>query len=218
MSPEGSNRASSALEEIQVNSIYRLTLICSLVGILPVFSINAVAQDAADYVIHSGRIYTVNEAQPWAEAVAVRGNEIVYVGNSAGVAGFVGEGTIEVDLDERLMLPGFVESHIHAAVGGATTSGVILETTDTIDDVLQKIEEYAAANPDKEVIFGASYFSGLFDAQGPNKGLLDEIVSDRPVYLIDQTLHSAWVNTKAFEIAGITRETPNPDGGEYVRS
>ncbi len=172
---------------------------------------------AADFVLRNGYVYTVDAAQTVAEAVAVRGNEIVYVGDNAGAADFVGSGTEEIDLGGRLLLPGFVESHIHAAVGGATTSGIILETTDSLDGVLRKVEEYAAANPDKETIFGASYLASLFGAEGPNKALLDEIVPDRPVYLMDHTLHSVWVNSRALEIAGITRDTPDPPGGEYVR-
>ena len=139
------------------------------------------------------------------------------MGDGAGGAAYAGPSTEIVDLNGRLILPGFIESHIHIALGGVTTSGVILETTDSIDDVLEKVRVYAEANPDKEAIFGASYLAGLFDAQGPNKRLLDEIVSDRPVYLMDHTLHSVWVNSKALEVAGINRDTPDPPGGEYVR-
>ena len=173
--------------------------------------------NAADYVFTNGKVYTVNEAQPWAEAVAVKGNEIVYVGDNAGARAFVVESTEEVALEGRLLLPGFVESHIHIAIGGATTSGVILETSDSIDDVLSKVEEYADTHPEKPTIFGASYFAGLFDSRGPNKALLDEIVPDRPVFLMDHTLHAVWVNSKALENAGITSDTPNPPGGEHVR-
>lgn len=177
----------------------------------------APAEEAADYVLTNGFIYTVDANESVAEAIAVLGNEIVYVGDNAGAAAFVGPGTEEVDLEGRLVLPGLVESHIHAALGGATTSGVILSTTDSLDEVLRKVEEYATAHPDKETIFGASYLASLFDANGPNKALLDEIIPDRPVYLMDHTLHSVWVNSRALEIAGITRDTLNPAGGEYVR-
>ena len=173
--------------------------------------------EAADFVFTNGKIYTVHEAQPWAEAVAVRGDEIVYVGEDAGAKALAGEGTEQVDLEERLVLPGFVESHIHMALGGATTSGVILSTTDSLDEVLNKVKEYADAHPEKETIFGASYLAGLFDERGPNKALLDEIIPDRPVYLMDHTLHAVWVNSKALEVAGITKDTPNPPGGEFVR-
>ena len=175
------------------------------------------ASKPADYVFTNGKVYTVASDPAWAEAVAVLGNEIVYVGDDEGAAAWVGDGTEAVDLEGRLMLPGFVESHIHIAVGGATTSGVVLETTDSLDDVLRKVKAYADAHPEKETIFGASYLASLFDAKGPNKTGLDAIVPDRPVYLMDHTLHAVWVNSKALEVAGITKDTPDPPGGEYVR-
>lgn len=172
---------------------------------------------AADYVFTNAKVYTVSEQQPWAEAVAVDGNQIVYVGDDAGAVEFVNGDTQEIDLEGRLVLPGFIESHIHLALGGATTSGIILTMDDSIEEVVQKVKDYAEEHPDKECIFGASYNAFLFDSQGPNKALLDEVVSDRPVFLMDHTLHAVWVNSKALEMGGITDETENPPGGEYVR-
>ena len=178
---------------------------------------DSVVESPADFVFTNGRVYTVEESNPWAEAVAVRGNQIVYVGDDAGAAAFVGDGTHQDDLEGQLVLPGFIESHIHSTLGAATTSGLILETTDTVEQVLAKVEAYAAENPDLPVIFGASYLASLFDASGPNRAALDAIVPDRPVYLMDHTLHAVWVNSKALEMTGITADTPDPAGGEYVR-
>lgn len=171
----------------------------------------------ADYVFTDGRVYTLDPEQPWAEAVAVTGNEIVYVGDNAGAEVHKGTTSVVVNLGGRLMLPGFIESHIHAAMGGATTSGIILTMADTAEEVLEKVKAYAEGNPDKPTLFGASYNGLLFDERGPNKSALDAIVPDRPVYLMDHTLHSVWVNSKALEIAGIDADTPDPVGGEYVR-
>lgn len=174
-------------------------------------------QKSANFVLTNGRIYTVNEDQPWAQAVAVDGNKIVYVGDNDGAKAFVGAGTESLDLEGRLVLPGFVESHIHLMLGAATSSGLTLTMTDSIDDVQRKLKEYADANREKKTLFGASYNAFLFDAKGPNKELLDKVVPDRPVLLMDHTIHSVWVNSKALEVAGITKETKDPPGGEYVR-
>lgn len=174
-------------------------------------------QQAADFVFTNARIYTLDPGQEWAEAVAIRGNEIIYVGDNAGAAAFKDVNTHSEDIEGRLILPGFIESHLHTTLGAATTSGLILETTDTVDQVLSKVKAYTESNPELPVIFGASYLAGIFDARGPNKALLDEIVPDRPVYLMDHTLHAVWVNSKALEMAGIDDDTPNPAGGEYVR-
>ena len=172
----------------------------------------------ANFVFKNGKIYTVNKSQPWAEAVAVQGDKIIYVGSNEGANAFIGDQTEQVDLEGRMVLPGFIESHIHIVMGGATTSGVILEMSDTLDDVLRKVKEYAEANPDKDTIFGASYSAFLFDENGPDKKLLDEIVPDRPVFLMDHTLHAVWVNSRALEIAGITNQTSDVNGGQYVRN
>lgn len=188
------------------------------VTLLTVIALNHGQATAADYVFTNGKIYTVNSEQPWAEAVAVDGNEIVYVGDNAGAAEFVDADTSEIDLQEQLVLPGFVESHIHLALGGATTSGIILTMDDTIDEIIEKVKDYAEANPEKECIFGASYNAFLFDSQGPNKDLLDAVVSDRPVFLMDHTLHAVWVNSKALSMSGIDADTQDPPGGEYVRN
>jgi predicted amidohydrolase YtcJ len=176
-----------------------------------------VGNTPADRVFTNARVCTVNPDQAWAEAIAVRGNEIVYVGDDEDAVEFIGDSTLRHDLEQKLVLPGFVESHIHSTLVAATTSGLILDTTDSVEQVLAKVKAYAEENPALPVIFGASILAGLFDSRGPNKALLDEVVADRPVYLMDHTLHSVWVNSKALEMAAIDADTPNPPGGEYVR-
>lgn len=195
------------------------SIIRLLASAILAMSMATVAQSgSADIVCLSGKIYTVNKKQPWAEAVAVKGNKIAYVGDNTGAKAFIGKATEQIDLKDRLMLPGFVESHIHLGMGAGTTSGVILESTDSLDEIIKKVKEYAKANPDKKTIFGASYNAFLFDEKGPKKEILDTIAPDRTVYLMDHTLHSVWVNSKAYEVAGITTDTPNPPGGEYVKN
>ena len=99
-------------------------MITLLVSVLLTISMAvAVYAEPTDYVFANGKVYTVNEKQPWAEVVVVKGNKIVYVGDNAGTTAFIGEGTEQVDLKGRMMLPGFVESHIHIVMGGATPPG-----------------------------------------------------------------------------------------------
>jgi predicted amidohydrolase YtcJ len=171
----------------------------------------------ATYVLLNGSIYTVNPKQPWAQAVAVRGDQIVYVGNNQGARAFIGKGSRAIDLKGKLLLPGFVESHIHVLMGAATTSGVTLSMTDTLADIQRKLKAYADANPSKPAIFGSAYNGLLFGETGPKREWLDAVVPDRPVILADHTIHTMWANSKALELAGITKATPNPPGGEYVR-
>ena len=190
-------------------------LSCALIFGVGIFSSsNALAKgDPADYVLTNGKVYTVNDEQPWAEAVAVKGDAIVYVGDNAGAAAFVGEGTKKVDLEGRLTLPGFIESHVHPAHAAAFASGVVINFSDTIEEVLRKVKEYADAHPEKEAIFGATY-NGAFTLEKKNfKKMLDDIVPDRPVYLVDHGGHGAWVNSKTLEALGYDKDTVDPEGG-----
>jgi predicted amidohydrolase YtcJ len=175
------------------------------------------SKEPADYVLLNGKVYTVNPEQPWAEAVAVRGDEIVYVGDNQAAREFIGKDSRAIDLKGKLLLPGFVESHIHVLMGAATTSGVTLTMTDSLEDIQRKVKEYAEANPTKPAIFGSAYSGLIFGDDGPKKEWLDAVVPDRPVILGDHTIHTMWANSKALEMAGIDKDTPNPPGGEYVR-
>lgn len=180
-------------------------------------SAQGASPDTANTVFLNGKVYTVNPRQPWAQAVAVRGDQIVYVGDNAGARAFIGKGSRAIDLKGKLLLPGFVESHIHVLTGAATTSGVTLTMTDTLEDIQRKLKAYAEANPSKPAIFGSAYNGLLFGEAGPKREWLDAVVPDRPVVLADHTVHTMWANSKALELAGISRATPNPPGGEYVR-
>ena len=194
-----------------------LGVLCGSALQVPALSAPAQQQQPASYVLLNGSVYTVNPKQPWAQAVAVRGDQIIYVGSNQGARAYVGKGSRAIDLKGKLLLPGFVESHIHVLMGAATTSGVTLSMTDTLADIQRKLKAYAAANPSKPAIFGSAYNGLLFGEAGPKREWLDAVVPDRPVMLADHTLHTMWANSKALELAGITKATPNPAGGEYVR-
>lgn len=157
-------------------------------------------------------IYTSNSLMPTASTVVINGKTIVYVGDEAGAeAKGLLKGAVH-RLNGQVLLPGFVESHVHMLHGTLMQSGVIIESSDSIPEVLKKVSDYAKAHPasEKATIFGSAYmgthFPGTFGTT-PNKTLLDNIVSDRPVLLNDHTGHSCWGNSKFFEMAGITPET-----------
>ena len=120
--------------------------------------VGAPADEAADFVFTNGYVYTVDESNPVAEAVAVRGSEIVYVGDSAGAAAFVGEGTEEVDLAGRTMMPGFVDAHLHAMAGGMIARGMALETDD-MDELMDRIRAAVAETPAGEPVTAYGWHS-----------------------------------------------------------
>lgn len=171
------------------------------------------SESGADLVITNGAIYTVNDAQPWAEAVAVRNGEIVYVGDIAGAENLVGKNTQRIDLDGKFMLPGFVDSHMHLIEGAGFFNALSLDTYGSIDDWLVAIEDHVRANPDAPMIFGYGFLASAFGPEGPNKRLLDAIEPDRPVLIIDEGFHGAWGNSRTLQLLNITRDTPDPDPG-----
>ncbi|MEZ0360042.1 amidohydrolase [Mycobacterium sp. SA01] len=171
----------------------------------------------ADVVFRGGRIHTVSPTQPWAQAVAVTGNTISYVGDDAGAAALEGPDTRVVDLKGNLMLPGFVEGHIHPFLGSFLTSGVDLQVP-TGADALAAIAAYAAQHPDGPVR-GFGWRVDMFGPDGPTRQELDRVLPDRPGFFFAIDGHSMWANSKALQIAGVGRDTPDPIPGfsYYVR-
>ncbi|NOD31157.1 MULTISPECIES: amidohydrolase [Ruegeria] len=181
------------------------------VGLLTSFATNSVAQ-TADTVLLNGNIYTMDASRPEAEAVAIMGTQIFYVGSDDGVQSLIGEETTVIDLQGQTVLPGFVSGHEHLVASGWTQLGVQLGSGQSKEDYLKLIKEYADANPDEEFIRGigwnATLMGGEFTAAD-----LDTIVPDRPVFLQDYTIHDAWLNTKAMEMGGVNKDTPDPVPG-----
>ncbi len=171
------------------------------------------AEDPADTVFVNGNVYTLDDNLPRADAVAVRGDAIVYVGNTDGALALVGESTRRIDLDGKLMLPGFIDTHVHPVAGGAYAKALSLDTFGTVEDWVQAIADYAAANPDDEVLFGYGFLATTFGPVGPTRQLIDAVVPDRPVLIMDEGFHAAWANTATLQRLNITQDTPDPVPG-----
>jgi predicted amidohydrolase YtcJ len=190
----------------------KLAVISGLFAIVAlVLAANAIAAEHADYVFKNGAIYTIDSKNPKAHAIAITGKVITYVGTNKGAQAFVGDKTQVIDLRGQMLLPGFVESHIHPTAA-LITAGADLQF-DSLETVLAAVKKYGDANPNEEVIrgFGWRYF--LFPITGPTKADLDRLFPDRPIYLVAIDGHSAWVNSKALEIAGVNAKTPDPAPG-----
>ncbi len=171
-----------------------------------------VIQAPADFVFSNGAVLTVNAEAPTAEAVVVRDDVIVYVGDNDGAAAYVGDGTESIDLAGRTLMPGFVDGHAHTVAGGLIMSGVDLQSDDK-DEIFEKIRQYVADNPDLEIIQGYGVRFNPWDDGWPTAAMLDEIESERPVYFWTIDGHGAWVNSKTLEMAGITKDTPDTAPG-----
>ncbi len=172
----------------------------------------------ADTVFVNGRVYTVDADRSWAEAVAITGGQISYVGSTAGADMHVGSNTTVVDLDGRMLMPAFQDSHIHPISAGMEAAACNLNYLPGVAEYRSAIAEYAAANPDVPWILGGGWSMVVFGPGGaPNRSIIDELVPDRPVFLSSADGHTGWANTKALEIAGIDRNTPDPIDGRIDR-
>ncbi|AJP74429.1 amidohydrolase [Sphingomonas hengshuiensis] len=172
---------------------------------------------AADLILTNGRIYTVEAGAPWAEAVAIRDGRILAVGTRAEIAARKGAKTRVVDLHGRLLLPAFGDAHAHPIFGGMSHARCSLSAGKTLDDYRRIIAECVARTPGTGTVFGSGFNQSLFPPKGiPRKEILDEISSDRAL-IFESDGHTLWVNSKALELAKITKDTPDPKNGTIDR-
>ncbi len=177
------------------------------------------ARSRADLVLHGGRIFTVDDNRPWAQAVAIRDGRFVYVGDDAGVQRFVGARTRVSDLGGKLVIPGLVDAHTHPGnMGHYGDKWAEISATDH-EEVLAQIAAYANAHPELDWIVMSGFPTGSYGKAGPHKRDLDRIVPDRPVYLVGNVGHSRWFNSRALELMGLDRNTPDtvPDLARFAR-
>lgn len=151
-----------------------------------------------------------------ATAVAVTGDRITAIGNSE-VHDLIGPRTEVVDLAGRLLLPGFQDAHVHPVPAGLELSQCDLTGAKTAEETLAAVRAYADAHPEREWITGGGWSMEAFAGGTPTKELLDAVVPDRPVYMPNRDHHGAWVNSRALELAGVTRDTPDPADGRFER-
>ena len=168
---------------------------------------------AGSYLLTNGPIWTGDPAQPWAQAVVVRGTDIVHVGTRDAAGQFV-DGTTElIDLTGRMCLPGFIDAHNHLASMALSKLGCNLSGIVGRDAILAAIRQWVAAQPADAPLRGHAWMPDSFEERTPRREWLDEITGDRPMYLFSADAHDSWFNTAAMRDAGIGPDTPDPDPG-----
>ncbi|SDJ84011.1 amidohydrolase [Natronincola ferrireducens] len=184
----------------------------------PIHALSAGGDLLADKVLINGVVYTVDQEDTMAEAIAIKDGKILAVGTTQEVKAYIGPHTEVMDLEGKMVLPGLMDSHIHPP-GTALTElyDISLSATDSKEVILAKIQQYVDNNPDLNAYYGRGWSVGAFDgdetSRGPKKEHLDAISPDIPILLTSYDGHSTWVNSKALEMAGITKDTLNPEGG-----
>jgi predicted amidohydrolase YtcJ len=164
-------------------------------------------------VFVNARAYTLVDEMPWADAIALQDDTIVYVGDNEGALALAGANTVQYDLAGQMLLPGFIDTHMHPISGGAYAKALSLDTFGTVESWVQSIADYADANKDIPLIFGYGFLSTTFGPTGPTRQLIDAVIADRPVLIMDEGFHGAWANSKALEALNITQDTADPVPG-----
>lgn len=169
----------------------------------------------ADLVVTNALVWSDGMAG-YATCLAVDEGKFVYVGDDA--TAFIGAGTQIVDAKGSTVIPGLIDSHVHMMNGGGSLTDVMLRDAKDKVDYIARLKAYATANPARAWITGGRWSTESWtDKTEPTKEWLDQAVPDRPVYLSRMDGHSAVVNTKALQLAGVTKDTKDPEGGRIVR-
>jgi predicted amidohydrolase YtcJ len=172
----------------------------------------------ADLLLTGASVHTVDDAGTLAEAVAVKEGRIAAVGRASDLAELTGPQTRVLEVEGRTVLPGFQDAHLHPLDGGLLAIVCNLHETESADECLEVIARYAGEHADREWITGDGWSMDFFEGGNPDKEQLDAIVPDRPVFLLNRDGHTAWVNSRALELAGIDASTADPPDGRIQRA
>jgi predicted amidohydrolase YtcJ len=175
------------------------------------------ADDAADLLLLRGRVWTAEANPAWAEAVAVRGGRIAAVGTTSEVEALRGPKTEVIHLGGRLVLPGFDDAHVHLLDGAISLDQVDLAELSDVGQIQARIKGWARGHRRQPWVVGGGWAYGSFPGGLPTRQQLDAVVSDRPAFLESYDTHTAWVNSRALALAGISRSSKDPAGGTIVR-
>ena len=207
----------SGLSIVQIFTIV-MVLAVFISGSVPIAaSAEDKAKDVkADVVYRNGFVYTVDGVRSRAQAFAIKDGKFIAVGSNDDMKAFTGENTKTIDLKGKMVMPGLVDTHIHALRGALTALGLAFPVTSTVDEVKAAVKKFIADKKLKkgEWVEGAKW---SIDYKKLNTKMLDEVSPDNPVFLHDWTNHLAWVNSAALKAAKITKDTPNPPAGVIDR-
>jgi predicted amidohydrolase YtcJ len=169
-----------------------------------------------DLIVFNGKVYTADASGTMAEAVAVRGNQILRVGSNREINRLRRPQTVVVDAKGAAILPGFDDTSTHFIDGGLALDEVDLRDATSIEEIQSRVQAWAASHPDRPWIVGRGWQPSIFTT-GPTHQQLDVIAPDRPAYLVSADGRSAWLNGKALQRAGITKRTMAPSDGAIVK-
>ncbi len=201
----------------QAGGLPRAALWSSLALLAGLLGCDAPADDPATLAFIETRVWTGDPDRPWAEAVAVRGERIVTVGSSEEIAPLIGDETRVLTLTDGMLVPGFIDAHVHLVAGGAALASVQLRDAATPEEFVARIAAFAKALEPGEWILGGTWDHENWGGELPQRAWIDEVTPDNPVWIMRLDGHMGLANSRALEIAGVGADTADIDGGEIVR-
>jgi predicted amidohydrolase YtcJ len=169
----------------------------------------------SDLVLYNANIHTQDASHPKAQAIAIRDNTIIAVGDNS-LMQRLSHNAQMIDLHGRCVIPGLIDAHLHAEWIALGLKDIDAEAP-TLDELLRRVEERAAITPKNQWIRGHGWNQNIWGGAFPTKADLDRVAPEHPVYLTAKSGHAGWANSIALKLAGITASTPNPINGEIVR-
>lgn len=173
--------------------------------------------ESASLVITGARVWTGNPDQPWAEAVAARGKNIMAVGSAADIASLIGDDTEVIAADGGMLVPGFIDTHVHLLSGGSSLASVQLRDAQSPEEFAKRIGDFASTAEPGEWITGGTWDHTHWGGELPRRDWIDAVTPDNPVWIMRLDGHMGLANSIALKLAGVDADTPDVAGGEIVR-
>jgi len=200
-----------------MKNIYSISII-ALVSCICILITNVYANDESNLILINAKIYTVNEQEPWAEAVVINDGKIIFVGDNQNALKHKNPISQIENMQGKMLLPGFHDIHVHPVHAGVTYLQCNLSNIRGLENLLKKIKLCAEDNTDNNWVLGGGWAVDNFSANTlPDKKLLDQIIPNKPISLKSSDGHSLWVNSKALEISGVNALSKDPANGKIER-
>jgi len=182
-----------------------------LIGLFTLLSLTACrrqkASEQADLVIRNAKVYTVDSQYPWADAVAIKGDRIAWVGHDSGTGAWIGPSTRVIDAGGKMLLPGFIDSHFHVLLGG-NPDVLRIQNANSLKEIQQQVRDFAAKRPELKWIEVEGWnYSAFPHGTLPAAKDLEGLTGGRPAFLVAYDYHTIWMNREALKEFGVTRQT-----------
>jgi predicted amidohydrolase YtcJ len=171
----------------------------------------------ASLVVTGARVWTGDPGMPWAEPVAVAGVEIISVGSAGEIARLIGDDTEVIATEGGMLVPGFIDTHVHFLSGGSALASVQLRDARTPEEFVDRIEAFARSVEPGEWITGGAWDHTNWGGELPRRDWIDEVTPDNPIWISRLDGHMALANSRALQQGGVDADTPDIAGGEIIR-